>query len=78
MGVFAVAFVVLLGVAGIGYVKLWYDQVTMRDEVRRLRATQDEIIDLVANTLIEDDSAREFLRSLKVGRERLPGRRAGH
>jgi hypothetical protein len=71
MGIYALAFLLLLGGAGIGYTMLWYKLVTTQEEVRRLRATQDELIDLVSETLIEDSSAREFLRSLKVGRERL-------
>ncbi len=50
---------------------LWYKLVMMQEEVRRLRATQDELIDLVSDTLIEDSSARDFLKSLKLGRERL-------
>lgn len=71
MGIYALAFLLLLGGAGIGYTMLWFKLVTTQEEVRRLRATQDELIDLVSDTLIEDSSARDFLKSLKVGRERL-------
>ena len=71
MGILALALLLLLGGAGIGYTLLWYRLVTMQEEVRRLRATQDELIDLVSDTLIEDSSARDFLKSLKIGRERL-------
>ncbi len=71
MGIYALAFLLLLGGAGIGYTMMWYRLVTMQEEVRRLRATQDELIDLVSDTLIEDSSARDFLKSLKLGRERL-------
>ncbi len=65
------AFLLLLGGAGIGFTMMWYKVVTLHEEVRRLRATQDELIDLVSDTLIEDSSARDFLKSLKLGRERL-------
>ncbi len=71
MGVYALAFLLLLGGAGIGYTMLWYKLMTTQEEVRRLRATQDELIDLVADSVIEDSSARDFMKSLKVGRERL-------
>ncbi len=71
MGIYMLAFLLLLGGAGIGYTMLWYKLVMMQEEVRRLRATQDELIDLVSDTLIEDSSARDFLKSLKLGRERL-------
>ena len=71
MGIYMLAFLLLLGGAGIGYTMMWYRLVTMQEEVRRLRATQDELIDLVSDALIEDSSARDFLKSLKLGRERL-------
>jgi hypothetical protein len=71
MGIYVLAFLLLLGGAGFGYTLLWYKLVTTQEEVRRLRATQDELIDLVSETLIEDSSARDFLKSLKLGRERL-------
>ncbi len=71
MGIYVLAFLLLLGGAGIGYTMLWFKLMTTQEEVRRLRATQDELIDLVAETVIEDSSARDFLKSLKVGRERL-------
>ena len=71
MGIYVLAFLLLLAGAGIGYTMLWYRLATMQEEVRRLRATQDELIDMVSDTLIEDSSARDFLKSLKLGRERL-------
>jgi hypothetical protein len=54
MGVFALAFLLLLAGAGIGFTVMWYKLATT-----------------VADTVIEDRSAREFLKSLKVGRARL-------
>jgi hypothetical protein len=71
MGIYVLAFLLLLGGAGVGYMMLWYKLATTQEEVRRLRATQDQLIDLVSDTLIEDSSARDFLKSLKIGRERL-------
>ena len=71
MGVYVLAFLLLLGGAGFGFAMMWYRVATLQEEVRRLRNTQDELIELVSNTLIEDSAARDFLKSLKIGRERL-------
>jgi hypothetical protein len=41
------------------------------NETPRCEQCPDELIDLVSDTLIEDSSARDFLKSLRLGRERL-------
>ena len=71
MPIMMLAFLFLLGGAGIGYTMLWVKLVNTREELDRLKATQDELIDLVSTKLIEDDSAQQFLQKLKVGRARL-------
>ncbi len=70
MTLFMLGFMVLIGAGLIGFLKLWSDTIRLQDEVRRLRDTQDTLIDMVSSKLLEDDAlSKEFLK-LKLGRAR--------
>ena len=70
MPLFMLGFMLLVGAGLIGFLKVWSDTVRLRDEVRRLRDTQDTLIDMVSSKLLEDDAlSKEFLK-LKIGRTR--------
>ena len=70
MPLFMLGFMLLVGAGLIGFLKVWSDTVRLRDEVRRLRDTQDTLIDMVSSKLLEDDAlSQEFLK-LKIGRTR--------
>lgn len=70
MPLFMMGALIIIGVVGAAGFRLWYETITLRSEVERLRQTQNELIELVSTKMLEDDAlSREILR-LKTGPRR--------
>lgn len=70
MPFFIMGFMVIVGVAAVGGLKLWYETIRLRVEVERLRQTQNELIDMVSTRMLEDDALSREILNLKTGQRR--------
>ena len=70
MPLFIMGFMMIVAVAAIGGLKLWYETIQLRADVDRLRQTQNELIDMVSTKMLEDDALSREILKLKVGQTR--------
>jgi hypothetical protein len=70
MPLFIMGFMLIVGVAAVGGLKLWYETIRLRVEVERLRQTQNELIDMVSTKMLEDDALSREILNLKTGQRR--------